>query len=218
MKKDSYVVFLIKYFSVAIVWNNLANLITLSGLITTIWAISLLCRKSDPVFACFLIQFSIFTDWFDGKIARHYKIQTWVGAKLDQIKDKMMVVSLAFFMLKDIYSSPSAFTVPLITMTGFIATTEIIAFALGFYAVIRKIPVQSIVWGKRKMFAECVMIEAWAFSSLLPLPEFIRFGSWPINLLLTLIAFSVLFLAIKSGDDYRKEYNKQVNKKKETSN
>lgn len=54
------------------------------------WALS--PHAYDILFALFLV--AALTDWLDGFLARKWKVQTPLGAMLDQIADKLLVTTL----------------------------------------------------------------------------------------------------------------------------
>lgn len=72
---------------------NLPNFLTLSRILV-VPPIFWLWSCGAPLWAAGLATLGAFTDFFDGRLARRWKQETALGALLDPVCDKVMVVSL----------------------------------------------------------------------------------------------------------------------------
>lgn len=87
---------------------NYANLITLSRIFLSPFIVINLV-KNNWYISIILFSISVFTDLFDGAIARHFNQETIIGSYLDPLADKILVVScyLTLSLIKnDIFSVP----------------------------------------------------------------------------------------------------------------
>ena len=84
------------------------------ALIIPLWAV----WSSKPVPSAYIFIFGVFvlaalTDWLDGVCARKWQVQSPLGAMLDQIADKLLMVSIFIILTYD-HLLPATLTVLLI--------------------------------------------------------------------------------------------------------
>ena len=69
----------------------------------------LLMAFSDPIYrwlAAGLFIFASITDWFDGALARKYKVESNLGRFMDPIADKILVASALIMLIPSGYAHP----------------------------------------------------------------------------------------------------------------
>jgi|SRR5579871_458569 len=79
--------------NLSVLWGNLPNLITLARILMTPLAISMIV--SQRFYEAFLIfVIAGVSDAIDGFIARHFHLRTELGAYLDPLADKALLISI----------------------------------------------------------------------------------------------------------------------------
>jgi len=139
---------------------TLPNLLTLSriGLAFCVVGAMLLHRWS---FACILFLIAASTDMLDGFLARFYDEKTQLGAALDPIADKFLVLSV-FFTLA--FAQSPLFHIPLwFVSIVFIKELILIGGALVVYYKTGSLEINPSWLGKTAMFIQIVFI-TWLFA------------------------------------------------------
>lgn len=135
---------------------NLPNILSFLRLILVPLIIMLL---SDGIFihAFFVFFFCGITDFLDGLIARKFKLQTPLGALLDPLADKILMVStfltLSLNLPNQIYKIPSFVTIIIISRDILIV---LIAYLLYLIYDMRKFPPS--IWGKINTVFEVITV------------------------------------------------------------
>lgn len=104
---------------------NLPNLLTISRVPFLFMIVALLYFKFQwgPTIAVFLYIIASFTDWFDGYIARKWKIVTKLGTFMDALIDKIFTLGVFTAMLvSDILPRHTVFSVLFIITREFTIT------------------------------------------------------------------------------------------------
>mgnify|MGYP000287747971 CR=1 FL=1 len=105
---------------------NIPNTLTLLRilLIPVFIAVFYLPQPWAPALATFIFWFAALTDWFDGYLARKLQQQSALGAFIDPLADKLMVIAaLLLIITKDPHNNWLLFSaVIIITREIFIAT------------------------------------------------------------------------------------------------
>lgn len=122
-----------------------------------IWAMA--CQHWG--YAFWLIVFASFTDLIDGFLARNFNQKTFLGACLDPIADKILILSCYFSLA--FYQSP-LFMIPfwflfLILLKEFL----LIGFAFFIWASRGSLKVEPTLLGKSTMFVQVLFI-IWVFA------------------------------------------------------
>ncbi len=117
--------------------------------------------KQDWGMAFWLIVVSALTDLMDGYIARNFNQQTWLGACLDPIADKLLVLSIYFtlaFVQSPLFAIPVWF-VFLVLIKELILISGIVFL----YLKSDKLDIAPTLLGKLTMLAQVLFI-IWLFS------------------------------------------------------
>ena len=110
--------------------------------------------------ACTFFVIAALTDILDGMIARWWNDKTWLGACLDPVADKLLILS-CFFALTLVHG-------PLIIPSWFVAIVLIkelllIAGTIAVFCIRGYIPIQPVFLGKSAMFVQTLFI-MWLFA------------------------------------------------------
>lgn len=134
--------------------------------------------------AFFFFVFACLTDVIDGLLARFLNEKTFLGACLDPIADKLLLISCFFtlaFVSTPLFSVPRWFVL-------FVVSKEIIqiAGALIIYAIRGHLNVQPTILGKTTTFIQMIFI-MWLFACY--------FFCWvPIKTYYTMLGIMILFI------------------------
>jgi len=190
--------------------QNLANVITISGLVVTIWLLLIALNSPNRLYLIILLAGLIgLTDFIDGKLARYLDCRTSFGSALDRIRDKIFVMPLLIILTwhhRWKITELSFFLSTLIEALVFaIILFEILLAFSWLVGLIKKLDIESNKWGKAKMFCEFLAIMFWLGS--LTLEKYIgipiiKFSIYLIILTLT----TAISLAFKSLEGYYKRY------------
>ena len=94
--------------------KSLINILTMSRIILALIIFILILQSDKYVIAFLLFMFAGITDFFDGYLARKYKLQSVIGEILDPIADKILVVFIFFALAIDLSSFTVGFLASLI--------------------------------------------------------------------------------------------------------
>ena len=166
---------------------NVPNTITLLRLILIFVFIYLLFSGFSKIVLIVVFSIAALTDWFDGYFARRLNQKTRIGARMDQVIDRvftgMIVISLLIYMAMNNILREN------IVLLFLVSSREIIAFPGLLIAIIRGKDVYSLKYiGKINTFIQSVSLGAIIF-------EF----SWAIY-----PALATCIIGIISGFDYLK--------------
>jgi CDP-diacylglycerol--glycerol-3-phosphate 3-phosphatidyltransferase len=139
--------------------------------ILAIWAFTPLPVHYPALFVIFMI--AALSDFLDGYLARKWKLQSDFGAMIDQISDKLIVVSILLLLVADKAVAPYA---PLI-----IILREIYVSGLREYMGGKQIPMPVSMIGKCKTATQMLAITALlAAKSAVFIVKFFGFSAWDV--------------------------------------
>jgi len=147
--------------------QNLANLITVLGLISSLWLFIIGVSYPDMLWLVLVLGIVAgLSDFLDGKIARRLNIRTPFGVTMDRIRDKIFVC-LTLGLLAWQYRPNNGNRI-LSTLTEtlvvLIIILEILIFSTHVYGLYKKNNVSAGQNGKIKMFGEFFAIAFWLIS------------------------------------------------------
>ncbi len=131
---------------------TLPTKLTLLRVVLTFVIIALLCMSGVIAKIAALIGFLLasFTDWLDGYLARRWDQKSSLGALLDPVADKVLILGmfLSFVVLKRVPA----------WMVGVIAFREVVITAVRLLAARRQVVLAAERAGKQKMVSQVVTI------------------------------------------------------------
>ena len=151
-----------------ILFQNAANLITISRIILTFWLNGLIWFNSETSFSFIFILAVIIgiTDFLDGWVARKWNIASSLGGDLDKFADKLYACSIFAYFLKIEIANWNfshillIFVGSLIILILFIELILIIIWIIGFF---KQFETKSHIYGKIKMTIQFIAIGYWFF-------------------------------------------------------
>lgn len=201
---------------------KLPNYITIARMIMVIFILFVLLMPWNKFFVVplignisliYLIAFVLFviasiSDYFDGYLARKYRLVSNFGKFMDPIADKMLVNSLLIVLLVKSAHSPSQMTIPLLAVIIMIAR-DLVVDGLRLVASERKIVLAANIFGKLKTVAQMIAISV------------VLLNDWPFSLIYgtsfpyvaTILIWVAAFFSLLSGVIYLAQ-NYQVLKDK----
>lgn len=201
---------------------KLPNYITIARMIMVIFILFVLLMPWNKFFVVplignisliYLIAFVLFviasiSDYFDGYLAREYRLVSNFGKFMDPIADKMLVNSLLIVLLVKSAHSPSQMTIPLLAVIIMIAR-DLVVDGLRLVASERKIVLAANIFGKLKTVAQMIAISV------------VLLNDWPFSLIYgtsfpymaTILIWVAAFFSLLSGVIYLAQ-NYQVLKDK----
>ncbi|MFA6635921.1 MAG: CDP-alcohol phosphatidyltransferase family protein [Candidatus Omnitrophota bacterium] len=173
---------------------NWANRLTvLRILLVPVFVISVLYHRLDLAFVFFIL--AAVTDAMDGYIARTFDQKTALGAMIDPIADKLLILS-AFVSLSIVSGLPEYLRMPIYVPVIIISRDVIILLGAGIiYLNSGVVAIKPTVIGKITTFFQMLTI-------ILVLLKFV-YASWVWNM--------AVLLTVASGLDYIKLGARQVN-------
>ncbi len=168
-------------------WRLPPNLITYARIAATpLVALAILGNRG--ILALVLVALAGFSDGLDGFLARHYGWQSTLGAYLDPIADKLLLLTL--------YAAFAAVDLVPIWLMGLIFLRDLWILSMVSYAwfatTIRDFPPR---WtGKGSTFAQLALAGILLFEAAFP-------GALPV-VIADILVLIVTFLACASGVDY----------------
>ncbi len=169
------------------VFLNIPNLLTLSRLALTFVFIYMLFTNFFKTYLFIIFVIAALTDWFDGYLARKLNQKTKIGARMDQVIDRVFTISIVIALLIH------AITRDKFQHLGFlfllICTREIISTPGVVIGVIRNKDLHQVKFiGKLTTFIQAFAIGA----IILQLPYYIVLG----------LAIPACIIGILAGIDY----------------
>ena len=174
-------------------WHKLIpNLLTIARPIGMIPA-NILFFTGNVVPALILTVCLLITDYFDGKLARKWNVQSKLGADLDAVSDKIMFLGLALPLLV-------SYPVVLINILG-----EALIAAVNVKGRINGLDMKTVFSGK---------VKTWLLSFTLGLGYLVQFFHLPVSILRlsSLVAGASQCVAL---NDYISMYNEKLKEKEE---
>ena len=194
-----------------LLFQNLANAITGLGIFLSFWLLMVAIMAKEQVWLVFLLVLMIgLTDFIDGRIARHMKIESHLGKVMDRLRDKLFICPTLFILawyywplyLKNVFVN--TITAALVLS---IVLIEVLLFVAGFIGVFKKWDVSSNEFGKIKMFGEFITVVFWLLclniEKYLEIPV-MKFCVYLINAALAVI----LYFSVKSLAGYYQRHQK----------
>lgn len=148
-------------------FQNLANFITVLGLITSLWFLVVGINYPDMLWLVLILGIVTgLSDFIDGKIARYLNIRTSFGVTLDRVRDKIFVCSALGLLFWQYWpSNQNIITITLTeTLVILLILLEVLIFSTLAYGLYKKIDVTAGQNGKVKMFGEFFAITFWFIS------------------------------------------------------
>ena len=142
---------------------NLANFITILGIILAVWANSLAFSGLEKIQLIILLVLGAgLTDLLDGAIARKYHLETQVGAFLDRLRDKILICPFLILVLQKPPTFLEEITFSFLRALVYsMLLAEGILVISGIVGVIKKKNLASNKYGKRKMFFQFLTVSVW---------------------------------------------------------
>jgi len=197
-------------------FQNLANIITLLGLLGAIWLLVVAINSPEQLWLIVLLAGLVgLSDLVDGIIARRFKIISTFGGALDRLRDKIFVVpTLIIFTWHQAWKIT---TFPIVTSTLvkaliiMIILIEALLFVAWWVGLFKKISVESNKWGKRKMFCEFLVVAFWLIS--LTVEKYAQFQVMKFSIYLIIITLVLTnYFAVRSLEGYYQRYeNRNLN-------
>jgi len=160
---------------------NLPNLLTLARILLTPFIVYSILT-GDSVQALVLMVVAGLTDMLDGAIAKHFDMQTVVGAYMDPIADKLMLVStiVSLFIMNQI---------PLFLFLAVVFRDVIIVVgALAYELVTHRLEMRPTYISKATTTLQIVYVSAILLNMAHPLPALIMATVLWITFMLTFIS------------------------------
>jgi len=199
-------------------FQNLANIITVIGLITSLWFLVVGINYPDILWLVLILGIVTgLSDFADGIIARYLNIRTQFGAALDRLRDKIFVCSALGLLFWQYWPANQNFIVSTFTETIviLIILLEIVIFSTWVYALCNKIDVTAGQNGKIKMFGEFFAIAFWLIS--LTIDKYCTQNSFHyVIYLVDLILLASFYFGVKGFAIYCRKYSQaqqETNKK-----
>ena len=191
-------------------FQNIANFITLFGLLATIWLSVIAINSPEQLWLILLLAMGIgLTDFVDGRIARFLKIKSEFGAALDRLRDKIFICPILIILAWCYGQKLAEQSILISTLTKaliiLIVLIELILLTAWLIAIIRKLDISSSQWGRAKMLGEFIVVIFWLVS--LAVEKYFGFPLFRFSIyLIDLILLVTTYLAIKSLEGYWKRY------------
>lgn len=196
-------------------FQNIANMITILGLILSFWFLTIVLTTPNHIWVATILAGLIgLSDVLDGKIARRLDIKTFIGGALDRLRDKIFICPAMVILLirykNEMFDSFFVFTL-IAAMVTIIVLLEIALLGSWLFSVIKRIDVSANRYGKRKMVLEftAVMVwlifigakKTWGLASLRPF-----------YCLIIPLLFAAIYFAVKSLENHYQGYSQDTKK------
>ncbi len=198
-------------------FQNLANTITVFGLIGTFWLLVIVISSPGQLWLILILAVLIgLTDLIDGLVARRLKIKSNFGSALDRLRDKIFICPLLIILAWHYLESLNTLSIAVSTLTKalvvVIVLLESLLLTAWFIGVIKKLDVSSNQYGRIKMFCEFFVVIFWLIS--LTVKKYLDFSLIHFSIyLIDLIMVVTIYLAIRSLESYYQKYNNKDTKK-----
>ena len=199
------------------VFKNLANAVTVFGLIGTFWLLVIVIKSPEQLWLILILAGLIsLTDLIDGLIARRLKIKSNFGSALDRLRDKIFICPLLIILAWYYPESLSTASIAVDTLTKaliiVIVLLESLLLITWLIGIIKKLDVSSNQYGRIKMFYEFLVVIFWLIS--LTVKKYLDFSLIHFSIyLIDFIMVITIYLAIRSLEGYYQKYNNKHVKK-----
>ncbi len=153
----------------AVLHQNLANLITIAGIILTAWLNFLI--RSEPInpLLCFVVALASILSDLDGRVARWLGTVTPVGDFLDRARDKFIAGTLFIYFLEEIWSGrQTGLSIPFIkALVILILVVECLLIVAWIVGLVKRLEMAPHLTGKIKITFYFVAIGWWFFLEML---------------------------------------------------
>ncbi len=188
---------------------NVANLVTLLGLIFVFWTISLAVYCPEKIWLIILFVLIVgMSDKLDGWLARKFKTETQFGAMFDRLRDKIFICSLLIILVLRYWPQEIQNKAIFSLVVALVALTIVLELSLiisGTVGIVKKVDIRASRYGKRKMGLQFGTVFFWFLSVGLEKQYGGSLFSWFIYLLTIVLFLSVIY-AILSLADYLERY------------
>lgn len=197
--------------------QNLANAVTVSGLIGTFWLLVIITSSPEQLWLILILAGLIsLTDLIDGLIARRLNIKSDFGSALDRLRDKVFICPLLIILAWHYPESLNSASIVVETLTKALIVVIILLESLllitWLIGIIKKLDVSSNQYGRIKMFYEFLVVMLWLIS--LTVKKYLGFSLIHFSVyLIDLIMIVTVYLAIRSLEGYYQKYNNKHKKK-----
>jgi len=197
--------------------QNLANAVTVSGLIGTFWLLVIITSSPEQLWLILILAGLIsLTDLIDGLIARRLNIKSDFGSALDRLRDKVFICPLLIILAWHYPESLNSASIVVETLTKALIIVIILLESLllitWLIGIIKKHDVSSNQYGRIKMFYEFLVVMLWLIS--LTVKKYLGFSLIHFSVyLIDLIMIVTVYLAIRSLEGYYQKYNNKHKKK-----
>jgi phosphatidylglycerophosphate synthase len=137
--------------------QNLANLITIAGLITSSWLLFEIIFNPEKLNRIILLyMFSGISDFLDGKVANWLDVKSPFGSIADQFRDKVLFCPSQIALVIQYHE---LFRASLFALIFVFASLEVLTFLGGIVGIFwhikgfKEIDIESSNWGRKKTFA-----------------------------------------------------------------
>jgi len=198
-------------------FQNIANAITVFGLIGTFWLLVVIISNPEQLWLILILAGLIsLSDLIDGLAAKRLEIKSNFGSALDRLRDKVFICPLLIILAWYYPESLSTASIVVNTLTKalivVIVLLESLLLTIWLIAIIKKLDVGSNKYGRAKMFCEFLVVIFWLIS--LTVKKYLDFSLIHFSIyLIDLIMVVTIYLAIRSLEGYYQKYNNKCIKK-----
>ena len=193
------------------IFRNLANMITVAGLLMAIWLLLLALACPEKLWLILVLAFLIgLTDFFDGITAKRLNIKSNLGSALDRLRDKAFICPTLIILAWRYWPENNGLSTILITFTESLVVLmvliEIFLLVYWVFGLVKKLDVSAGKHGRRKMFLQFLVVMVWLISLAIEKYCFVptlNYSIWLIDLILMV----AIGLGTKSLEGYYQRYN-----------
>jgi len=177
-------------------FKNLANIITIYGLLFTTWILIIAISFPEKLWLILLLSILTgLTDFIDGIIARSLDIKSYFGSALDRLRDKIFICSLLTILTRWYWLSVQNFFILktlILSLASLVVFIEICLLLSWLINILKNLSVESNPYGRRKMLLQFFVVIIWLCSlsgeKYFAL-QLMKFSIYPILLLLILAVY-----------------------------
>jgi len=190
-------------------FQNIANFITVFGLVAAFWHLAILIYSPETLWLIIILSALIgLTDFIDGKVARHFKINSRTGSALDRLRDKILICPLLIMLAWQTWplnKSSMAFATLTIGLALLLVLIELILFGAWLIGLFKNLDISANKYGKIKMFLQFAVVMIWL--SLLTAEKYFSFPELKFSIyLIDFLLIITIYFAVKSLEGYYKRY------------